>query len=129
MGKTIIEAIDELRLDYGPFDAVTFETPPYVRNLVTSCLIWHVMGAITGWASGQGYPIWDIRPTELKRHCCRVVGREWHNKYQPKKSEIAVAVALAFPDTPADVPRSDHADDAALVADAYFRSRQFKNSG
>ena len=120
-GKKVVDILEELRVEYGPFDAVTFETPPYVRHMVVSCCIWHVMGAVTGWASTHGYKTWDIRPQTLKKHCCKVVGRAWHQKYQPKKSEIAVAVSQQFPIIhDAAQHRSDHADDAALVADAYF---------
>lgn len=124
MGKKLVDILEEIRIAHGPFDAVTFETPPYVRHMTVSCTIWHVMGAVTGWAANQAYPIWDIRPQTLKKHCCKVVGRSWHQKYQPKKSEIAVAVVQAYPTIHAAAEsRDDHADDAALAADAYFAAK------
>mgnify|MGYP002630574318 FL=1 len=127
MGKTAVDFIDDLRITYGPFDVVTFETPPFVKNMKVSCLIWHVMGAITGWAATHGYPIWNIAPITLKKVCCNVMGHAWHNKFQPKKSEIALAVLRSYPyiDTDHAAPRSDHADDAALVAYAYFKRHAF----
>ena len=123
-GNSIAQRFEDLRIEHGPFDAVAFETPPFItKNIKVSSLLWHVMGGVTTWASLQGYPIWDIMPQKLKRHCCHVTGKQWNHRYQPTKKEIAEAVALAFPTLETNA-RTDHEDDAALVADAYFASHR-----
>lgn len=125
-GARILDHLDELRIQYGPFDAVVFETPPMIpKNVKTSALLWHVMGAVTAWSATNGYPVWDIMPQKLKRHCCRVLGMPWNPKSQPSKTVVKQAVLAAYHTDESSRPRDDHADDAALAADAWFA----KNAG
>lgn len=128
-GARILDHLDDIRVKFGPFDAVVFETPPLIpRNIKTSALIWHVMGAVTTWAATQGYPVWDIMPQKLKRHCCRVLGMPWNPRAQPSKSTIKKAVLAAYTTDDTTRTRDDHADDAALAADAWFH-RAAKDAG
>jgi len=78
-GRAVAEKMEDLRIAYGPFRAVAFETPPFItQNIKVSSLLWHTMGAVTAWAALQDYPIWDIMPQKLKRHCCRVNKTAWN---------------------------------------------------
>lgn len=125
-GGTMVNKLDDLRCEYGPFTVVVFETPPMIpKNVKVSALIWHVIGAVTAWATMNNYPHWDIQPQKLKRHCCRVLGMPWNPKSQPSKTVVKQAVLAAYHTDESSRPRDDHADDAALAADAWFA----KNAG
>jgi len=115
--RRLLPALKQLDKDWGPFDAVAMETPPFImRRVKVRCLIWHVMGVVSCWAAYEGIPIRHRSPIQLKKTACQVLRREFDSKNIPKKADIRKVV-----DKLGHKPRpTSHENDAVLAAYACF---------
>jgi len=104
--------LEELHTVYD-IQGVATETPPFIMTRVKiSSLLWSITTIIATWAFVRGIPLRHIMPLNLKRACCRALGRKYDRKAIPKKKEVRAAVSSIL----GSHGKTSHEDDAALAA-------------
>ena len=113
----VVRELDDLERRYGKFDAVALETPTFIqKQLRTTALIWHTIGAVLAWAAVRDLPPRWLSPMQLKRVAAGLLGREWDPKKAASKREVKEAVNQAFKEEDHRKFESSHEADAVLAA-------------